>query len=96
MTHWIIGQAAKTAVTEFLIKWERLKIECVAMRMDATASQGFIFCDSHQTATNSALSMVFSNPKLLDKQPAPMGISDKATNNDTVATRKYDEVTIIF
>ncbi len=96
MTSWIIGQGSKSPVAEPLIERKRLKIECVAMRMNAATSQGFTLCSRHEAAAYSALSMVFSDPELLDKQPVPMCISDKATDNDAVATGKCGETTIIF
>lgn len=96
MTRWIIGQSAESAVTQLMIEWECLEIECIAMRMNAATGQGLAFCGSHEAAAYSALSMVFSNPELLDKQPVPMGISDKTADNDAVATGECGEITIIF
>ncbi len=96
MTNRIVGQDSKSPVAELLIERKRLKIECVAMGMNAATNQGFTFCGRHEAAAYSALSMVFSNPELLDKQPVPMGISDKAADNDTVAPGKCGEIMIIF
>lgn len=67
MANRIVGQGAESGVTQLLIKRKCLKIECIAMRMNAATSQCFPFCGSHEAATYSALSMVFSDPKLPDK-----------------------------
>ena len=96
MTDGVIRQTSEDLVAQLLIKRQRLEIERVAMGMDAATGHGFTFRGSHEAGADSVLSMAFSDPELLDKQPVPVGVSDQATDDDSIAAREDGEIAIVF
>ena len=90
----IVVQMAKDAITQCLVKWKRLEIESVAMRVQAAPRARLLLRRAHETPADAASSDGLCDPKLFDEEPIPVRMANQAANEFAALTRKNDQITM--
>ncbi len=76
----IVVQTAKNVITKRLVKRKRLKVEGVAMCVEATASMCLVLRRPHKASANAVAPDSLCHPKLFDEKPVPVRITNEAAD----------------
>jgi hypothetical protein len=90
----VVVQLSKDAIAESLVKGEGLKVEGVAMGMEATAGMRLVLRCPHQAASDALAPESLRHPKLLDEEPAPVRVADQAANKLRAETGDDHQIVI--
>ena len=85
---------AKDAVAEGLVKGEGLKVEGVAMRVEATASMRLVLRCPHEATTDAVAPESLCHPKLFDEEPVPVRVANQSANKLSVETGEDHQIVI--
>jgi hypothetical protein len=85
---------AKDGVAEGLVKGEGLKVEGVAMRVEATPGMRLVLRFPHETTADAVAPKSLGHPKLLDEEPVPVRVANQSANKLSVETGEDYQVVI--
>lgn len=88
--NWKVIELTEHVVAQFLIKLERLKVECVYHGMMAASLFSFSLGKKHQVAPEALKAKVPGNPESFDLQPTPHRGANQATNGFNLSVSEYN------